>query len=139
MTKWWKDVGTPEGLLEALYFLLDEASPRIDGDVQGEVIGRVIVEKNAVINGKVYGPAYVGKNVFIEKNATIEHYVSIESGSRIRSGYLTRTLVLNDSLVDVNKLRVADSVIGKCSYISCKKELHGTIRLVTSDYSRVEI
>lgn len=136
---WWKDIGTPEGLLDALYLLLDSIDPRVYGEVKGEVRGRVIVEKGALVEGSVYGPAYIGSGVVIGKNAVVEHYVSIESNSRILSGALTRSLVLNDSVIDVNRLRLTDSVIGRYSLVKCKRELYGTIRLAISDYSKVYI
>jgi len=139
VTGWWKDVGTPEGLLEALYLLLDDVPTRIEGDVQGEIVGRVIVEKGAVVEGKVYGPAYIGRDAIVSKDAVVEHYVSIETGSRILSGVVTRSLILNNSVVDVNKLRLIDSVIGKYCLVSCGRELHGSIRLAISDYCRVNL
>ena len=136
---WWKDVGTPEGLLEALYLLLDDIPTHIGGEVRGEVIGRVAIERGAIVEGSVYGPAYIGSDVVIKKNAVVEHYVSIEARSRILSGALTRSLVLNDSFIDVNKLRLVNSVIGKCCIVTCRRELHGSIKLAISDYCRVNL
>ena len=136
---WWKDVGTPEGLLEALYLLLDNIPTRIEGDVRGEVVGRVIVERGAVVEGKVYGPAYIGRDAVVSRDAIVEHYVSIEAGSKILSGAVTRSLVLNDSVVDINKLRLVDSVVGRYCVVTCGRELHGSIRLAISDYCRVNL
>lgn len=136
---WWKDVGTPEGLLEAIYLLLDESKPRIDGEVAGEVVGRVIVEEGAVVEGRVYGPAYIGRGARIGGEAVVEHYVSVEGGSRILSGSLSRTLVMNDSLVDVKRLRLVDSVVGRGCVVRASREIHGELRLAISDYSRVEV
>lgn len=137
VTGWWKDVGTPEGLLDALYLLLDNTPSRIDGEVDGEVVGRVVVERGALVKGSVYGPAYIGRDVVVERNAIIEHYVSLEARSKIVSGSLTRSLVLNNTVIDVNKLRLVDSVIGRYCSVTCKRELHGSIKLAISDYCRV--
>jgi len=134
---WWKDVGTPEGLLEALYLLLDSIPARIEGEIQGEVMGRAIVEKGAIVKGKVYGPAYIGKGAVVSKDAVVEHYVSIEANSRILSGSITRSLILDNVTVDINGLRLIDSVIGRYSTIKCNKEIHGEMRLAVSDYSYV--
>lgn len=136
---WWKDVGTPESLLEAIYLLLDESRPRIDGEVSGEVVGRVIVERGAVVEGKVFGPAYIGRGAYIGRDAVIEHYVSIESGSRVLSGSVSRSLIMDNSVIDVNKLRLVDSVVGRSSYVKASREIHGEFRLAISDYSRIEI
>ena len=136
---WWKDVGTPESLLEALYLLLDEVSPRVEGVVKGEVLGRVIIEKGAIVEGRVYGPTYIGRNVVIEKNAVVEHYVSAEQGAKIVSGSITRSLIMDGTVIDINRLRLVDSVVGRYSLVRCSREMHGEIRLAISDYSRVEL
>lgn len=136
---WWKDVGTYEGLLDAIYLLLDKTSLRIEGEVKGEVIGRVVIEKGAIVNGVIYGPAYIGKNVVIERNAIVEHYVSVENNTRILSGYISRSLVLDDAEVDLNRIRLINSVIGSHSKVKCARELYGDVKLVLSDYSIMEI
>ncbi|PLJ78188.1 glucose-1-phosphate thymidylyltransferase [Infirmifilum sp. SLHALR2] len=136
---WWKDVGTPEGLLEALYLLLDSIEPRLEGELAGEAVGRVIVERGAVVEGRVYGPAYVGRNAYIGRGAVVEQYTSLESGVRMASGGASRTLVMDNAFVDVGRLRLVDSVLGRFSVVRCSRELHGELRLAVSDYSRVEI
>ena len=136
---WWKDVGTPESLLEAVYLLLDEAQPRVEGEVRGEVLGRVIVERGAVVEGRVYGPAYIGRNAVVERSAVIEHYVSIEQGARVVSGSITRSLIMDNAIIDINGLRLIDSVIGRYATVKCFREIHGEIKLAISDYSRVEL
>jgi len=136
---WWKDVGTYEGLLEALYLLLDSVSERVKGDVKGEVIGRVVVEKGAVVEGRVYGPAYIGRDVYIGRSAVVEHFVSVEQGSRISSGSLSRSLVLDGAVVDVGGLRLKDSVIGSRSVIRASRDIRGEAKFVISDYSVVEL
>jgi len=134
---WWKDVGTYEGLLEALYLLLDDVDERVEGEVRGEVVGRVVVESGAVVEGKVYGPAYIGRNTYIGRNAVVEHFVSVEQGSKISSGSLTRSLVLDNAVIDVDGLRLVDSVVGSNTVIKSSRELRGEARIVVSDYSQV--
>jgi len=138
ITGWWKDVGTYEGLLEALYLLLDDASKRVEGEIRREVIGRVIVERGALVEGKVYSPAYVGEDVVVEKNAMVEHFVSIEKGAKVLSGFITRSLILDESVVDIRALRLIDSVIGAKSTIKARREAHGEARFIISDYSIIE-
>ncbi|MEM0004718.1 MAG: glucose-1-phosphate thymidylyltransferase [Desulfurococcaceae archaeon] len=138
ITGWWKDVGTYDGLLEALYLLLDNVNERFEGDIRGEVIGRAIVEKEAVVEGRVYGPAYIGRNVVVEKDTIIEHYTSIERGAKILSGSLSRSLVLEEASLDIGGLRLRDSIIGARSIVKSRMGNHGEARLVISDYSIVE-
>lgn len=135
---WWKDVGTPESLLEAMYLLLDEAAPRLEGEVSGEVVGRVVVEKGAVVEGRVYGPAYIGRGAVVGRGAIVEHYVSLEEGARLVSGSATRSLVLSGSVLELGRLRLVDSVVGRRAVIRCRREIHGSMRLAVSDYSLVE-
>jgi len=134
---WWKDVGTYDGLLEALYLLLDSVGERVEGDVRGEVVGRVVVEKGAVVEGRVYGPAYIGKEVYVGRGAVLEHFVSIERGSKILSGTVTRSLVLDNAVIDVNGLRLVDSVVGSNTVVKSSRELRGEARFIVSDYSYV--
>ncbi|MEM0027844.1 MAG: glucose-1-phosphate thymidylyltransferase [Ignisphaera sp.] len=136
---WWKDVGTYEGLLDAVYLLLDRVEPRVEGEVEGEIRGRVVIEKEAVVRGSIHGPAYIGRGVVVEKNAAIEHYVSIEQGSRILSGSITRSTILDYSEIDLNKARLVDSVVGSRSIVKCSKEVYGDIRLIISDYSFIAL
>jgi glucose-1-phosphate thymidylyltransferase len=136
---WWKDVGTYEGLLEALYMLLDDVDERVEGEVRGEVVGRVVVESGAIVEGKVYGPAYIGRNTYIGRNAIVEHFTSVEQESKILSGSLTRSLVLDGVFIDVNSLRLRDSVIGSKSVVKTRSNLYGEARFIISDYSVVEL
>ncbi|MEM4465737.1 MAG: glucose-1-phosphate thymidylyltransferase [Ignisphaera sp.] len=134
---WWKDVGTYEGLLDAIYLLLDRIEPRTKGEIEGEIKGRVIVDENAIVKGVVYGPAYIGNNVVIEKNAVVEHYTTIEQATKIVSGSIMRSLVMDFSEININKARLINSVVGSYSHITCSKEIHGDIKLAISDYSKV--
>jgi glucose-1-phosphate thymidylyltransferase len=136
---WWKDVGTYEGLLEALYLLLDNVVERVEGEVRGEIVGRVVVERGAIVEGKVYGPAYIGRNTYIGRNAVVEHFSSVEQESKISSGSLTRSLVLDEAVVDVYGLRLRDSVVGSKSVVKARSNLYGEARLIISDYSVVEL
>lgn len=138
---WWKDVGTSESLLEALYLLLDSIKePRLKGKVEGEVIGKVIVEEGAAVEGSIYGPAYVGKGAIISEKATLEHYVSVEAGARVVSGSITRSIILNNALIDIDSFRMKDSIVGKYSVVRSRGVgAVINVKLVISDFSRVEI
>lgn len=124
---WWKDMGTPEDLLDLMYLMIDKVSARIEGDVFGEVQGRVIVEKGAVVEGTVFGPAYIGRDAYVSRGTVLEHYVDVESGARIEGGSLTRCLILDEAVLKLNRARLIDSVVGSRSYVE----------LVDGDYSLV--
>ena len=136
---WWKDVGTPEGLLEALYLLLDNARERVEGEVMGEVTGRVIVESGAVVEGRVYGPAYIGPGAFIGRHAVVEPYTSVERNVKLPSGKISRSLVMDNTLIDIGSLRLIESVIGRNSIVRSSRDLHGDIKLEVSNFSKIFI
>jgi glucose-1-phosphate thymidylyltransferase len=132
---WWKDMGTPEDLLDLLYLVLDRITQRIEGEVVGDVRGRVIVEKGAFVEGTVLGPAYIGKNVYIGRKAVIEHYVDVEHDVKVHSGYLSRALILNGSRIDLNSARLVESIVGAGSEISLNS---GTYKLIVGDKSTIK-
>lgn len=135
---WWKDVGTYEGLLNVIYLLLDRSEGIVRSkEVEGEVEGRVIIEDGAIVRGRVYGPAYIGRNTIIDKNAVVEHYVSVEHSTKVTSGHITRSLILNNTELDLNKARIVDSVIGCYCKVRCSRELHGDLKLTIFDYSSI--
>ncbi len=136
---WWKDVGTYDGLLDAIYMLLDRVNRSINGSISEEVRGRVIVEKNAVVEGDVYGPAYIGENSYISKSTVIEPFTSVENNVKIFSGRIARSLIMDHCELDLNKARLVDSVVGSKTRIRSARELHGDIKLVVSDNSLIEI
>ncbi|MGC9010467.1 MAG: glucose-1-phosphate thymidylyltransferase [Sulfolobales archaeon] len=136
---WWKDVGTYNGLLDAIYMLLDKVSERISGEVSGEVRGRVVVERNAVVEGDVYGPAYIGEGSYVSKSSVIEPYTSIENNVKLLSGRVARSLIMDYCEIDLNRSRLIDSVIGSHTRIKAARELHGDIRLIISDNSFIQI
>ena len=141
ITGWWKDVGTSESLLEALYLLLDSVNePQVKGRVDGEIIGKVIVEEGAIVEGNIYGPAYIGRDAVISENAILEHYVSLETEAKVISGSITRSIILDNAEIDIDNFRMKDSIIGKYSVVKSKGiGANINIRLIISDFSRVEI
>jgi len=121
---WWKDTGTPQDMLDLMYLMLDEVEPRVNGEVRGSVNGRVVVERGAVVEGVVHGPAYVGPGSTIGRDTVIEHYVDIEANVLINGGAVSRSLVLNDARLELGRARVVDSIIGPRSTIRLERGRH---------------
>jgi glucose-1-phosphate thymidylyltransferase len=136
---WWKDIGTPESLLDALYFLIDRIESSIKGEVRGDFSGRVFVEDGAIVEGSIYGPAYIGRNSYVAKEAVIEPFTSIEAHARVESGIISRSLVLNNARLKLNKTRLINSIIGRYSVIESTRELHGDVEFIITDYSIVRL
>jgi glucose-1-phosphate thymidylyltransferase len=136
---WWKDIGTPESLLDALYFLIDRIENSIKGEVRRDFSGRVFVEDGAIVEGSIYGPAYIGRNSYVAKEAVIEPFTSIEAHARVESGIISRSLVLNNARLKLNKTRLINSIIGRYSVIESTRELHGDVEFIITDYSIVRL
>ncbi len=137
---WWKDTGKPDDMIEALIILMDKyvREPRIEGTVNGKVVGNVIVEEGAVVDGVVYGPAYIGKNVYVSSNAVLEHYVDLENGARVVSGHVSRTLVLEEAEIDFNDSNIIDSIIGAKSKVKAGSHIKMRAKLVVAQQSLIE-
>ena len=137
---WWKDIGTRDSILEGMRLILDKITTAyVEGEVVGYIEGRVLVEKGAIVEGRVYGPAYIGRNVTVSKETIIESYTSLESNTQVRSGKISRSLILNDASINLNKARLVDSVVGRYSQINVTREIYGDIKVFISDYSKIDI
>ena len=137
---WWKDTGKPDDMIEALIILMDRyvRESRIEGTINGKVVGNVIVEKGATIDGVVYGPAYIGKDVYVSKDAVLEHYVDLESGAKVLSGHVSRTLVLEEAEIDFNDSSIVDSIIGAKSVVKAGKHMKLRAKFVVAQQSLIE-
>jgi len=133
---WWKDMGTPEDLLDLMYLMLDRLGSEVRGDVRGEVRGRVFVDEGAVVEGGIYGPAYVGRKSYVSKDAILEHYVDVEREAVIEGGYLSRTLVLEQATLKLPGARLVNSIIGPRTYLYLNK---GDYTLIVGERNRVEM
>jgi len=50
---------------------------------------------------------------------------------------MARSLGLDNAVIDINGLRLIDSVVGSNTVIKSSRELRGEARIVISDYSQV--
>ncbi|MGC9227567.1 glucose-1-phosphate thymidylyltransferase [Caldivirga sp.] len=132
---WWKDMGTPQDMLDLMYLMLDETKPRIEGEVKGEVNGRVIIEEGAVIEGVVHGPAYIGRGSLVGRDTVIEHYVDVEANVSINGGSISRSLILDNVRLELGKARVVDSIIGPSTRIRLS---NGVNRLIIGEGNIIE-
>ncbi len=141
VSRWWKDIGTPEGLIDALKMLLDNIDrPVVRGRVEGSIkTSRVIVEEGAVVEGDILGPAYIGRGSVLGRDARIIAYASLEAGSMVRSGYLLDTLILGEgAVIEADESRLEESIVGRSARLVVRGDA-GRIRVVVGDKSVVEI
>jgi glucose-1-phosphate thymidylyltransferase len=141
ITGWWKDTGKPTDLLEANRLILDNITPRIDGNIDAlsEVAGRVVIEKGArIVNSKIRGPVIIGKNCVIE-DSYIGPFTSIGDGTEIKNSEIEYSIVLRDCKIISVGIRIEGSILGNDVEVveaNGKPRVH---RFMIGDQSRVEI
>ena len=117
---WWKDTGKPEDILEANHLILDGIETMNEGNVEdgATVIGRVKLGKGSVIVGRsvVRGPSIIGENCKIGPNAYIGPYTSIGDRCHVVAAEIDDSIIMDDTVVDVDK-KIVRSLVGKGSRI----------------------
>lgn len=120
VTGWWKDTGTPEDVLDANRFMLDDLETKVKGTIESEssIQGRVMVgvgtkvAKNAIIRG----PVVIGENCTIESGVYIGPYTSIGDNVIIRKGELENCIIMDNCEIGIDG-RIVDSIVGAGSKI----------------------
>jgi len=119
ISKWWKDRGNPEDLLEGNKFVLENfiftsGESRVDGEVigQAKIDGKVVIGKGSRITGKslLRGPLVIGEGCLI-KDSYVGPYTAIGSGSEVNSAEIENSLVMNGVNIYTDK-KIVNSVIG---------------------------
>lgn len=119
ITKWWKDRGNPEDLLEGNKFVLENfvfanGESRIEGEVLGQskVDGRVIIGRNSRVTGKslLRGPLVIGEGCLI-KDSYVGPYTSIGNADEINNTEIEHSLVMSSVNIYTDK-KIVNSVIG---------------------------
>jgi glucose-1-phosphate thymidylyltransferase len=120
VTGWWKDTGTPQDILDANRFMLDELQGQIKGQVESEnsIQGRVVVgsESTVAAGAIIRGPVVVGTGCKIGSGVYIGPYTSIGNNVTIRKGELENCIIMDNCEIEVN-VRLVDSIVGAGSKI----------------------
>jgi glucose-1-phosphate thymidylyltransferase len=141
ITGWWKDTGKPSDLLEANRLVLDNITPSIQGEVDGQstVAGKVIIEKGArIVNSVVRGPVIIGERCVIE-DSYIGPFTAIGNNTVIRKSEVEYSIILRDCKVLSVGIRLEGSILGNDVEVvegSGKPRVH---RFMIGDQSRVEV
>lgn len=138
---WWKDTGRVEDLLEANRMILDTLEDRIEGrvDKDSKIEFKVVVEKGARIKKSVVrGPAIIGKNTVIE-DSYIGPFTSIDRDTKVVGSEIEHSIVLAESEIRGLRQRIADSLIGRNTVLTCSRKRPEAIRLVLGESSQVDL
>lgn len=141
LTGRWIDTGKMDDILEANRLVLDVASPRNNGQVDGASLieGRVVIEAGAqIINSVIRGPTIIGERTRIE-NAFIGPYSSIYHDCLVQNCEIENSIVLEDSRITNVPDRIGDSLIGRNTEITRARGQTKTIKLMVGDHSQVGI
>lgn len=139
LSGWWLDTGKKDDLLEANRVVLDELVKRhIEGELLGQsrVLGRVVLEKGAVVdNSTVRGPVVIGEGTVI-KNSFVGPYTSIGKNCVLENVVIEHSVVLDGArLLGVE--RMEDSVVGRNAVVATGKHNSRAWRLLVGDDSEV--
>jgi glucose-1-phosphate thymidylyltransferase len=141
ITGWWKDTGKPTDLLEANRLVLENISPRVEGEVDpaSDVAGKVVIEQGAkIINSKVRGPAIIGKECIIE-DSYVGPFTSLGDRTIVRSSEVEYSIILRDCKIESVGIRIEGSILGNDVEVvkaNGKPRVH---RFMIGDQSRVEV
>ncbi len=120
VTGWWKDTGTPEDILDANRFMLDDVRTDIKGSVESDesLQGRVSVGKGTkILKGSlVRGPVNIGENCQINSGVYIGPYTSVGDNVIIRKGEIEGSIIMSNCEIDTST-RIVDSIIADGSKI----------------------
>ena len=125
---YWTDTGTPALYLQAQLDLLDGLRPPPPAPGahlrNGAMKGPVWVIDNAVVDGRVVGPALIGAAAFVHSGATVDHAV-IGSGARVAEGAEVRdSVLLPGAAVHANAV-VDGSIVGEGAVVGEGARLTG--------------
>jgi glucose-1-phosphate thymidylyltransferase len=129
---WWKDTGTPEDILEANKFLLNNfIDNKILGKIENsDIKNKSYIEEDVIIkNSMIEGPVVIGRGTKIV-NSHIGPYVSIGSYCEIVESKIKESVVL-DSVIIKNAL-LDNSLIGSFSQIEKGENWQ---KLIIGEYS----
>jgi len=136
---WWKDTGKPEDIFEANRLILDDIKTRNEGQInESHVMGRVVIEKGALIERSVIkGPCVIGARSVIS-DAYIGPYTSVGDDCRVCGTEVEDTIIMDDCMI--NKAgKIVESLIGRNVKIEEGKTLPKGNRLIVGDNSDISL
>jgi glucose-1-phosphate thymidylyltransferase len=126
VTGWWKDMGTPEDILDANRFILDRIERDIKGIVESgdSLQGQIIIGSNTRVEkgATIRGPAIIGENCVIGHGVSIGPFTSVGNNVQLRNGEFENSIIMDRCEIDT-KSRVVDSIIANQSRIVDERHL----------------
>ena len=128
---YWKDLGTPESILQANQDVLDEfidSKNTKNYHCSAKIQGRVSVGDNVVLkNVTIRGPVVIGDGCTI-KNSYIGPYTSIDKNCIVFGTEIHNSIILSNCRIETNNHRLENSIIGtECEIIANKSNYHSVL------------
>jgi glucose-1-phosphate thymidylyltransferase len=137
---YWKDTGNVTDMLEVNRLVLESVEPRVRGlvDEASELVGRVVVEKGALVErSRVVGPAIIGQGARIQ-DSYVGPFTSIGADCAVTDSEIEYSIVLpRASIAGVG--RIESSLIGHDVEVTPAPNTPRAHRLVLGDHSKVQI
>ena len=123
ITKYWKDTGTIEDIIDANKTILNNSQQYCNSKIEkSKITGNVMIEENVELNDNVSlnGPVIIGENTKIE-NSIIGPNVSIGKNSKIKNCNIKNSIIMDNVLIEIDD-ELENSIIGHNSKITKKTE-----------------
>jgi glucose-1-phosphate thymidylyltransferase len=138
---WWIDTGRPGDMLDANGLVLEELTPKIEGDVDrdSEVDSRVTIQTGAeIVNSVIRGPTIIGEGTRIV-NSYVGPFTSIYHNVVVENSEIERAIVLEHSRIRDIPARIQDSLIGRHVNLVRSPIKPKAYKLMLGDHSQVGI
>lgn len=126
ITDFWKDTGTPEDIIEANEFILENMKGSFMGKKEASVVinGKIIVGQGTVIknNVKISGPVIIGENCVIDEGTIIGKNTSIGDNSQLSKCTVSNSIIMSNCIIQ-GKIGVKNSIIASNSKIIQKEDV----------------
>ncbi|MBI5859518.1 MAG: glucose-1-phosphate thymidylyltransferase [Nitrosarchaeum sp.] len=125
ITKYWKDTGTVDDIIDANKTILENMTPVFEGKKDDGVTinGKIIVGKNSMIKKgvSITGPVLIGDNCVIEGVSKIGPNVSVGNNAHIQNCTIEDSIVMDGVTIDC-KITLSKSIVSYNSRITWKGE-----------------
>ncbi|PVD02954.1 glucose-1-phosphate thymidylyltransferase [Streptomyces sp. CS014] len=138
---YWKDTGTVSDMLEVNRSVLETLEPCTDGkvDEESEIIGRVRIERGAVVSqSRIVGPAVIGAGTVV-RSSYIGPSTSIAEDCVIDTSQIEFSIVLNGAAIE-GVGPIEGSLIGREAHLtrSCLTP-RASHRFLIGDHCKVQV
>lgn len=139
---WWKDVGTPQDVLDANRFALEELESSIQGTVEdpGSITGPVHLASGSTIEAGaiVEGPVSIAENTHVGSNAHVGSYTSIGRDSHVDDVQVEMSVCIGNNSIRTDK-RLTNTLIGFGTNVAEREGASKGHRIIAGSNSTIEI